>query len=214
MKGNCVVGVRAHKAWRRATFRGAQRGPRWRWRRPGPGPGPLAFSRARLACLISAGASLHDKHVYLRRANIRPSDNMRCCFPNEDTGALTKAGRVPQPQTDRQHKAFLPKDTLYAKSTTQHALFRQPLLKTRSLVIKKIKERRWKCISPLKMYLWSTGRRKEDVYRMIKSFPAHCYHVSPTQIKEFWRWLQPGTKLFLCITTKHQGLAGLLIPTS
>lgn len=109
---------------------GAERGPLW---------SPLTFSRARLACLISAGTSLDDKRVYLLTANTRQSDNMRCCFPNEDTGAFTKASRVPQPQTNPQHPAK--KDIIHGKSIMQHILFNSFLLKKRSLLIKELRRR-------------------------------------------------------------------------
>lgn len=64
---------------------------------------------------------------------------------------------------------------------------------------------------------------EEDIYNVIRAFltipgyiviTATTLLVSHMQIKEFWRWLRWGTNLFLCITTKHQKLACLLIPTS
>lgn len=77
---------------------------------------------AHLACLININTPLYDKHVYLLTANIRQSDTMRCCFPNEDTGAFIKASRVPlsgkMPLLYRHQKAFVQKrQIIYAKQT-------------------------------------------------------------------------------------------------
>lgn len=50
---------------------------------------------------------------------------------------------------------------------------------------------------------------EEDIYNMIRGYIVITTMIvfsSHMQIKECWRWLWYGTKLFLCITTKHESL--------